>query len=98
MRLLVRTNGCQTGTRQTTQHRKLTLSWAPPESDASLRMQVSGSTAANIRAAAEHAAARVEALPLHLQPGAQAWRDLSTAWRDLSTELAEVHAMKAQKI
>ena len=49
-----------------------------PEFAASLEMPVSGSTAADVCAAVEHAVARAEVLPQYLQAGRHAWRDFST--------------------
>ena len=58
---------------------------------ASLQMPVSDSAAENMRAAADHAAARAEALPQHLQLGGR-------PWRDHSPELAEVQAIQAREV
>ena len=64
---------------------------ATAEFRAELEAEVSGATEANIRAGAEHEAARADALPEYLQPERQ-------QWREHSAELATVHAIKSREV
>ena len=64
---------------------------ATAEFRAELEAELSGATEANIRAGAEHEAARADALPKYLQPERQ-------QWREHSAELATVHAIKSREV